>query len=404
MDTTNFQIGEIEEAVLGALLIEKKAFPLVAQTLRPEMFYHEKERTLYAVLEDMYRNNEAIDILTVKEALQKRGKLEEAGGAFNIARLSSKVASSAHLELHAELIKDRYLRRELIIGINSLTSLSEDPTYDTEDILNSLHQLTERVEAECLWTQQLRPLEQLMTSALAEAEQRIENGKNGVTGIPTGLAELDRLTSGWQPGDLNIIAARPSVGKTAIALHLAKAAGRLSQLTLRVDDSSRMSMDYIRAGARTLRNKGLCDIVFIDYLQLAEMRSDTPGRNREQEVAQATRKAKLMAKELNCPVVLLSQLNRESEGRQYKKPALADLRESGSIEPDADIVMLLYRPALAGLPTDRESGYPSEGLGVIMVAKHRNGETGNVYFGHNKSMTAIGDYMPPMEYMLKHSK
>ena len=456
MDTTNFQIGEIEEAVLGALLIEKKAFPLVAQTLRPEIFYHEKERTLYAVLEDMYRNNEAIDILTVKEALQKRGKLEEAGGAFNIARLSSKVASSAHLELHAELIKDRYLRRELIIGINSLTSLSEDPTYDTEDILNSLHQLTERVEAECLWTQQLRPLEQLMTSALAEAEQRIENGKNGVTGIPTGLAELDRLTSGWQPGDLNIIAARPSVGKTAIALHLAKAAakagkhvvfysiemqgerladrwivsesgisasewkngivnnqdlqlarqaaGRLSQLTLRVDDSSRMSMDYIRAGARTLRNKGLCDIVFIDYLQLAEMRSDTPGRNREQEVAQATRKAKLMAKELNCPVVLLSQLNRESEGRQYKKPALADLRESGSIEPDADIVMLLYRPALAGLPTDRESGYPSEGLGVIMVAKHRNGETGNVYFGHNKSMTAIGDYMPPMEYMLKHSK
>ena len=366
------------------------------------------------------------------------------------------MASAAHIELHAELIKDRYLRRELIVGINSLTSQSEDATYDTEDVLNALHQLTERIETECLWTQQLRPMEQLMTDAIAEAEQRIENSKNGVTGIPTGLAELDRLTSGWQPGDLNIIAARPSVGKTAIALHLAKtaaaagrhvvfysiemqgerladrwivsesgipasewkngivnaadlelarqAAGRLSQLTLRVDDSSRMSMDYIRAGARTLRNKGLCDIVFIDYLQLAEMRSDSPGRNREQEVAQATRKAKLMAKELNCPVVLLSQLNRESEGRQYKKPALADLRESGSIEQDADIVMLLYRPALAGLPTDRESGYPSEGLGVIMVAKHRNGETGNIYFGHNKSMTAIGDYMPPMEYLLKHSK
>lgn len=216
----------------------------------------------------------------------------------------------------------------------------------------------------------------------------------------------ERLADRWIVSESGISA---SEWKNGIVnnqdLQLARqAAGRLSQLTLRVDDSSRMSMDYIRAGARTLRNKGLCDIVFIDYLQLAEMRSDTPGRNREQEVAQATRKAKLMAKELNCPVVLLSQLNRESEGRQYKKPALADLRESGSIEPDADIVMLLYRPALAGLPTDRESGYPSEGLGVIMVAKHRNGETGNVYFGHNKSMTAIGDYMPPMEYMLKHSK
>ena len=204
MDTTNFQITEIEKAVLGALMIEKKAFPLVAQTLRPEMFYHEKEQTLYAVLENMHRNNEPIDILTVKEALQKRGKLDEAGGAYGIVRLSSKVTSSAHIELHAELIKDRYLRRELIVGINSLTSQSE--------------------ENECSWTQQLRPMQQLMEETIAEAEQRIENTKNGVTGIPTGLAGLDRLTSGWQACDLNIIAARPSVGKTAIALHLAKAA------------------------------------------------------------------------------------------------------------------------------------------------------------------------------------
>ncbi len=149
MDTTNFQITEIEEAVLGALMIEKKAVPLVAQTLRPEMFYHEKEQTLYAVLENMHRNNEPIDILTVKEALQKRGKLDEAGGAYGIVRLSSKVTSSAHTELHTELIKDRYLRRELIVGINSLTSQSENPTYDVEDILNALHLLTDRIENEC---------------------------------------------------------------------------------------------------------------------------------------------------------------------------------------------------------------------------------------------------------------
>lgn len=130
----------------------EKAFPLVAQTLRPEMFYHEKEQTLYAVLENMHRNNEPIDILTVKEALQKRGKLDEAGGAYGIVRLSSKVTSSAHIELHAELIKDRYLRRELIVGINSLTSRSEDPTYDIEDILNVRHLLTDRIENKCSWT------------------------------------------------------------------------------------------------------------------------------------------------------------------------------------------------------------------------------------------------------------
>lgn len=456
MDITPFLLPEIEEAVLGALLIEKKAFPLIAQTLRAEMFYHEREQELFAIIEEMYRNNEPVDILTVKDALQKKGKLKEAGGAYQLTMLSGRVASSAHIEKHAALIKDYFLRRELIKGIAAAAALSEDPTYYTEDALNILHQLIESIEADCLWTQQLRPMQQLMTDTLTEAVNRIENSKNGVTGIPTGLVELDRKTSGWQPGDLNIIAARPSVGKTALGLFFAKAAakagykvvfysiemqgerlgdrwivaesgiaasewkngtvnatdmeqarqaaGNLAKLSMHVDDSSRMSMDYIRAGARTLRNKGLCDIVFIDYLQLAEMTGTQPGRNREQEVAQATRKAKLMAKELNCPVVLLSQLNRESEGRQYKKPALADLRESGSIEQDADMVMLLYRPALAGLPTDRESGFPSEGLGIIIVAKHRNGETGNVYFGHNRSMTGIGDYTPPMEYMMRHSK
>lgn len=428
MDITPFLLPEIEEAVLGALMIDKRAFPLVAQTLRAEMLYHEREQNLFVTIEEMYRNNEPIDILTVKEALQKKGRLDEAGGPYRVVQLASKVASSAHVEKHASLIKDYFLRREVIKGIYSTAPLAEDPTYYTEDVLNALHQLTEHIEADCLWTQQLRPMEQLMADTLAEAEHRKANSKNGVMGIPTGLTALDQLASGWQPGDLNVIAARPSVEKTAVGLHLARAAakagckvvfysiemqgerlgdrlvvaesgisatdwkngtagdadmeqarqaaGRLSQLSIRVDDSSRMSMDYIRAGARTLRNKGMCDIVFIDYLQLADMTASQPERNREQEVAQATRKAKLMAKELNCPVILLSQLNRESEGRQYKKPALADLRESGSIEQDADMVTLLYRPALAGLPTDRESGYPTEGLGVIIVAKHRNGGQG----------------------------
>ena len=156
-------------------------------------------------------------------------------------------------------------------------------------------------------------------------------------------------------------------------------------------------MEHIRCSARLLQSRNECNMIIIDYLQLCDMTTGQNNRNREQEVAQATRKAKLLAKELNVPVVLLSQLNRVSE-------ELAHLRESGAIEQDADVVLLLYRPALARIPTDRESGYPTEGLGIIIVAKQRNGETGNAYFGHNPEMTKITDYVPPLEFLLKHAK
>ena len=163
-------------------------------------------------------------------------------------------------------------------------------------------------------------------------------------------------------------------------------------------------MDHIRSSARLLKSRQQCDMIIIDYLQLCDMTTKQTNRNREQEVAQATRKAKLLAKELHIPIVLLSQLNRESENRPGGRPELAHLRESGAIEQDADVVMLLYRPALARVTTDRESGYPTEELGVVIVAKQRNGETGNVYFGHNSSMTKIYAYVPPLEYLEKHAK
>ena len=183
-----------------------------------------------------------------------------------------------------------------------------------------------------------------------------------------------------------------------------EASYQLSQLPIRVEDSPVISMDHVRSVARMLKSKGGCDRVIVDYLQLCDMKSDQNNRNREQEVAQATRKAKLLAKELNVPVVLLSQLNRESENRPAGRPELAHLRESGAIEQDADVVILLYRPALARITTDRESGYPTEELGIAIIAKQRNGETGNVYFRHNSAMTKITEYVPPLEYMLKHAK
>lgn len=447
---------ELEEAVIGACLIEQEALPLIADKLRPEMFYDDHHQLIFAALMAMYHAGKKIDILTVKEELARRGNLDAIGGPYAIVQLSSKVASSAHIEYHAQIIHQKYLAREMAVGFNKLLTCAMDETIDIDDTLIDAHNLLDRLEGESGHNAHIRDMETLMADTMEEAERRIAKSVNGVTGIPTGLTELDKKTGGLQDNDLIVIAARPSVGKTAFALHLARhaalagnavavyslemqgerlgdrwlmaacninpyrwrngipnpqevaeartTASGLAQLPIYVDDSSSVSMDHIRSSARLLKSRKQCDMIIIDYLQLCDMSTKQVNRNREQEVAQATRKAKLLAKELHIPVVLLSQLNRESENRPGGRPELAHLRESGAIEQDADIVILLYRPAMLHIPTDRESGYPTEGLGVAIVAKQRNGETGNVYFGHNQSITKFYDYVPPMEYLNKYAK
>ena len=448
---------ELEEAVIGACLIEQEALPLIADKLRPEMFYDDHHQLIFAALMAMYHAGKKIDILTVKEELARRGNLDAIGGPYAIVQLSSKVASSAHIEYHAQIIHQKYLAREMVVGFNKLLTCAMDETIDIDDTLIDAHNLLDRLEGESGHNAHIRDMETLMADTMEEAERRIAKSVNGVTGIPTGLTELDKKTGGLQDNDLIVIAARPSVGKTAFALHLARhaalagnavavyslemqgerlgdrwliaaspdvndrhlrsgqltddevaqvrtAASELRVLPIHVDDHPVTSMDRVRSSARMLQSKSKCDLIILDYLQLCDMKSEQKNRNREQEVAQATRKAKLIAKELNVPVVLLCQLNRESEGRPGGRPELFHLRESGAIEQDADVVMLLYRPALARITTDRESGYPTEGLGIIIVAKQRNGETGNAYFGHNPEMTKITDYVPPLEFLLKHAK
>lgn len=447
---------ELEEAVIGACLIEQEALPLIADKLRPEMFYDDHHQLIFAALMAMYHAGKKIDILTVKEELARRGNLDAIGGPYTIVQLSSKVASSAHIEYHAQIIHQKYLAREMVVGFNKLLTSAMDETIDIDDTLIDAHNLLDRLEGESGHNAHIRDMETLMADTMEEAERRIAKSVNGVTGIPTGLTELDKKTGGLQDNDLIVIAARPSVGKTAFALHLARhaalagnavavyslemqgerlgdrwlmaacninpyrwrngipnpqevaeartTASGLAQLPIYVDDSSSVSMDHIRSSARLLKSRKQCDMIIIDYLQLCDMSTKQVNRNREQEVAQATRKAKLLAKELHIPVVLLSQLNRESENRPGGRPELAHLRESGAIEQDADIVILLYRLAMLHIPTDRESGYPTEGLGVAIVAKQRNGETGNVYFGHNQSITKFYDYVPPMEYLNKYAK
>ena len=448
---------DLESVILGACLTETTAMVLVGDKLSPEMFYETKFGEIYSALLSMYHSGKAIDLVTVRAELGSRGKLEAVGGAYELVRLAGRVASSAHLEYHALILRQMYIRREMIAGLHTLLASAADESVDLSDALADLHRLAGHLESGAVSNNCLRDMERLMQDTLEQMDKRVENNRNGITGIPTGLRELDRLTAGWQQGDLNIIAARPSVGKTAFALHLALAAGRagkhvlvnslemqgerlgdrwlcaqaanvdaghlktglldagerqqaleaarlLSALPVYVDDNPKMSMDHIRSSALLQKSKGRCDLLIIDYLQLCEMKSGQKNRNREQEVAEASRKAKLIAKELDIPVILLCQLNRECEMRADKRPALSDLRESGAIEQDADVVMLLYRPALYGLTSERRSKFPSEGLGMVILAKHRNGETGDVYFGHNPAMTKIGEYVPPTEWMMRNAK
>ena len=448
---------DLESVILGACLTETTAMVLVGDKLSPEMFYETKFGEIYSALLSMYHSGKAIDLVTVRAELASRGKLEAVGGAYELVRLAGRVASSAHLEYHALILRQMYIRREMIAGLHTLLASAADESVDLSDALADLHRLAGHLESGAVSNNCLRDMERLMQDTREQMDKRVENNRNGITGIPTGLRELDRLTAGWQQGDLNIIAARPSVGKTAFALHLALAAGRagkhvlvnslemqgerlgdrwlcaqaanvdaghlktgqldagerqqaleaarlLSALPVYVDDNPKMSMDHIRSSTLLQKSKGRCDLLIIDYLQLCEMKSGQKNRNREQEVAEASRKAKLIAKELDIPVILLCQLNRECEMRADKRPALSDLRESGAIEQDADVVMLLYRPALYGLTSERRSKFPSEGLGMVILAKHRNGETGDVYFGHNPAMTKIGEYVPPTEWMMRNAK
>ena len=439
---------ELEEVVIGALLLETKAMVMVEKILRPEMFYNKAHREIYDAIACMHRDGREVDMLTVTEELKRRGRLDGIGGPYEITRLASRVASSAHVERHALIVKDKYLRRRLIRGFCELQAQAQDETFDTAEVLASCRHLLDGVEGDCAWAQNVRGMAALMDDAMREARARVQNNVNGLTGIPTGLQDLDDLTAGLQRKELIVIAGRPGTGKTSVAMHMVKAAARagcrvlvcslemsgerladkwimsetridphswrngkigteemeqaqaaavrLSGLNIRVDDSAKMSMDYIRSEARLQKSKHGLDAIYIDYLQLADMATGNPNRNREQEVAQAAHQAKLLAKEMDCPVVLLCQLNRDSENRPGKVPQLSHLRESGSIEQDADLVGLLYRPALAGIATDRESGYPTENLGIIIIAKHRNGATGKIYFGHDKSLTRIGDYIPDL--------
>ena len=433
------QAVDLEEAVLGALMIEKDAYSLVCEILRPESFYEHKHQLIYEAIVELSMNQRPVDILTVKDQLAKQGNLEEVGGPFYITQLSSKVASSAHIEYHARIIAQKYLARQLITFSSGIQSKAFDETIDVDDLMQEaeghLFELSQR-NMKKDYTQ-IDPVIQDAYELLKKAASRTD----GLSGLESGFNQLDHITSGWQKSDLIIIAARPAMGKTAFVLSLARNIAvdyqkpvalfslemsnvqlvnrlisnvceipgdkiksgqlapyesqqldfKLNQLInapLYVDDTPSLSVFELRTKARRLVREHKVEIIIIDYLQLMNA-SGMSFSSRQEEVSTISRSLKGLAKELDIPIIALSQLNRGVESRdgiEGKRPQLSDLRESGAIEQDADIVCFIHRPEYYKIYED-EKGRDLRGLAEFIIAKHRNGATGNILLRFTGALT-----------------
>ena len=426
------QVSEIEEAVLGALMLEKDAYSQVSDLLRPECFYEPANQKIYEAIVTLGAMQRPIDMLTVTEQLRANGSLEEAGGAVRISELTGRVASAANIEFHARIVAQKYLARELISFSSEISRLSFDDSIDVYDLM----QEAEGKLFELSKNTMKRDVIQI-DPVIGEAIKKIEDAskrESGLSGLPSGYRELDKITSGWQNSDLIIIAARPAMGKTAFVLSMAKnmavdynihvavfslemsnlqlvnrlisnvceldgkkiKSGQLSQLEwdklmsriknlytapIYVDDTPSLSIFELRTKARRLVREHNVGIIIIDYLQLMNATGMKFG-SREQEVSTISRSLKQLAKELNIPIIALSQLNRSVEQRgddkRGKRPQLSDLRESGAIEQDADIVCFIHRPEYYLKSTQDSEGNDIRGLAEFIIAKHRSGSVDDV--------------------------
>ncbi|WP_431110902.1 replicative DNA helicase [Winogradskyella poriferorum] len=450
------QAIDLEEVVLGAMMIDKKGVDEVIDILSPDAFYKDAHKYIFEAIFKLFENSEPIDLLTVSSQLKKDEKLEMVGGDFYLISLTQRVSSSAHIEFHARIILQKYIQRSLIKISNEIIEEAYDETKDVFDLLDNaeakLYEVTQGNVKKSTETAQ---------SLVIQAKKKIEeiSNKEGLSGIPTGFDKLDKLTSGWQPSDLIIVAARPGMGKTALTLTMARniavdfnqpvaffslemssvqlitrlissetglsseklRTGKLEkheweQLNVKVktlekaplyiDDTPSLSIFDLRAKARRLASQYGIKMIMIDYLQLMTAGGSQKGGNREQEISMISRNLKALAKELNVPVIALSQLSRAVETRGgSKRPLLSDLRESGAIEQDADIVSFIYRPEYYKIDEwDDEERSPTEGQGEFIVAKHRNGGLENIrlkFIGHLGKFDNLDDFDTPFEFQSK---
>ncbi|MDB4089181.1 replicative DNA helicase [Flavobacteriales bacterium] len=418
------QAVDFEEAVLGALMLEKNAVNDVIDVLSPESFYKDPHQKIYGVIHHLFGHSQPIDILTVTQELRNRGELEYVGGAYYISQLTNRIASAANVEHHARIIAQKFIQRELIRISSETIKLAYDETTDVFDLLDKAESSLFQV-AEGNLSKSYERIDKVMQQAIEEIENA-QDHEDGVSGIPTGFTALDRVTSGWQKSDMIVIAARPGMGKTAFVVSMARNAavqfgkavaifslemssvqlvnrlisgeteipaeklrkgnlerheyeqlhariGKLSEAPFFIDDTPALSIFEFRAKCRRLKAQHDVQLIIIDYLQLMTGGGEGKG-NREQEISFISRSIKTVAKELEVPIIALSQLSRSVETRGGdKRPILSDLRESGAIEQDADIVSFIYRPEYYGLTTDEETGDSLEGIGEFIIAKHRNG-------------------------------
>lgn len=424
------QARDLEEAVLGALMLEKDALSLVVDILKPEAFYVEAHNKIFAAIQRLFQRSQPVDILTVTDELRKAGELEEVGGAYYVTELTNRVASAAHVEYHSRIIAQKFIQRELIRISSEIVRDAFEDTTDVFELLDVAEKGIYEITDNSL-RRNYDPISALVSKALDQL-QKIKDHKDTVTGVPSGFVMLDRVTSGWQKSDLIVIAARPGMGKTAFVLSLARNAAvdfkkpvaffslemssiqltnrlisaeteipaekirranlesyeweqlvnkvdTLSECKLFIDDTPAINIFELRAKARRLKMEHDIQMIIIDYLQLMSGNVDNRQGNREQEISNISRALKSIAKELDIPVIALSQLNRSVETRGGdKRPQLSDLRESGAIEQDADMVLFIYRPEYYKITQDAD-GNSTTGLAEIILAKHRNGALANVW-------------------------
>jgi len=426
---------EAEQAVLGGILIDNEAIHQVLEIIEVEDFYKESHRKIFLVFLELYEQNQPIDLVTVCEALQKKQQLEEVGGATFLASLVEVIPTASNITYYAKIVKEKSILRKLITSATYIINQCVAPTDENiEEILDKAEQTIFEVSEERIQTSYY-PLKDVIKSTF-QTIQSITQKDSYITGIPTGFIDFDRLTSGFQPSDLIIIAGRPSMGKTAFALNIAanaaskhkipvgifslemskeqlttrmlcaeakvdskklrsgflaehdwqlliEAASVLSEAPIFVDDTPAISVLELRAKARRLKSEHNISLIIIDYLQL--MKGKGGNERREQEISEISRSLKALAKELNIPVIALSQLNRKVEDRENKRPRLADLRESGAIEQDADLIVFLYRDEVYNQREDN----PNRGMAEVIIGKHRNGPLGKVKLAFLEKFTSF---------------
>ena len=420
---------ELEQAVLGALMLERDAIIDVQEYVKAETFYLEEHRTIFRAIQSLSVEMKAIDLYTVTERLKSQKELQKVGGAAYLAELTQKVASAAHIEFHAKIIAQKYVQRELIRSATEIERRSYDDEVDVTELIGFAEQEIFRV-SEGNVKRSVQVASDILRKALAQIEEASKTAGE-YNGVRSGFTDIDAITLGWQPSDLIIIAARPSMGKTAFVLtmarnmcvelktpvaffslemssvqlmnrlivaetqlnskdlrtgnltpaqwtHLESQTVELGRSPLYIDDTPALSVYEFRSKARRLKTQHDIQLIIIDYLQLMTASTPETRGNREQEVSLISRTLKAIAKELNVPIIALSQLSRNVENRGgSKRPQLSDLRESGAIEQDADVVAFIHRPEYYGLTTD-ENNMPTAGMAEIIIAKHRNGEVTDV--------------------------